>query len=123
MRVASVLSSLGLPHGRDEYEAALAAVGGSWAWTTELSAADARLGGADVSSDEIREWLTGLIPTDTEVLVAWPAERMGARMDYAVWLQHFEDLWHPASDDVVLIPPGGGFVVIDHEEQFSFVHR
>lgn len=123
MRVESLLSSLGFIHGRDEYEAALIAVGGTWSWTQDLSAAEARLNGSDLDSDEIREWLRGLIPADSSVLVAWPADGMGARMDYAAWVQHFEDLWHPASDDVVLIAPGGGVLVIDHEEQLAFLHR
>lgn len=123
VRVEALLSSLGFIHGPDEYEAALNAVGGTWSWTQDLSAADAQLNGTDLGLNEVREWLSGLIPAATSVLVAWPAYGMGARMNFDAWLQHFDDLWHPASDDVVLIEPGGCVLVMDHEEQLAFLQR
>jgi hypothetical protein len=85
----------------------------------------ARLDAADAAPDEVRAWLFGLpVPPDTSVVVLWPLDKQGARMTFGSFVEHYDDLWYPAADDVLVYWENGdelGFVVLDHEEMFTAV--
>jgi hypothetical protein len=90
-----------------------------------LAQRQARLDAADAAPDEVRAWLSGLpIPPDTSVVVLWPFDKQGARMTFGSFVEHYDDLWYPAADDVLVYWENGdelGFVVLDHEEAFTAV--
>jgi hypothetical protein len=84
----------------------------------------AYLDAGDAEPDEVRAWLSGLpIAPDAGVIVLWPFDKQGARMTYGSFVDNYDDLWYPASDDVVVCQEGEdglGVVVLDHEEEFTF---
>jgi hypothetical protein len=90
-----------------------------------LAQRQAGLDAADAEPDEVRAWLSGLpVPPDTSVVVLWPSDKQGARMTFGSFVEHYDDLWYPAADDVLVYWENGdelGFVVLDHEEVFTAV--
>ena len=53
--------------------------------------------------------------------VVWPAFGEAVRIDREVFIEHYDDLWYPSSDDVVARQVGrDGALVITHEEQFTY---
>ncbi|MYS06902.1 hypothetical protein GTW71_10750 [Streptomyces sp. SID6041] len=55
------------------------------------------------------------------MLVAWPADRVAARIRVALLLRSIDGLWYPAMDDLVVLTdePERTVVVLDHEEQLT----
>jgi hypothetical protein len=58
-----------------------------------------------------------------QVTVAWPAEATAMRMRFDQFADHFDDLWYPSQDDVVVVAERVGAVeilLLDHEEKFAY---
>ncbi|GGN99581.1 hypothetical protein GCM10010112_93550 [Actinoplanes lobatus] len=86
--------------------------------------ASARLGVSDRTDDEVRAWLRSLpVDADSVIRIDWARDGIGAELPFSVFAQHFDDLWYPSSDDVVVLTPDGALLYLDHEERFSFVPR
>jgi hypothetical protein len=52
-----------------------------------------------------------------DVLVLWLAEKSGAVLPFAVVSEHWEELWLPSSDDLLIIGSTlSSFLLISHEE-------
>lgn len=71
----------------------------------------------------MRAWLSGLpVLPDTSVVVLRPFDKQGARMTFGSFVEHYDDLWYPAADDVLVYWEHGdelSFVVLEHEEAFT----
>jgi hypothetical protein len=77
---------------------------------------------SDLGEAEVRRWLLALPvdPSSSLVLVAWVGDGIAAEMPYLTAVDRYDDLWYPASDDVVVVWPDGTLLLLDHEERFSF---
>jgi alkylated DNA nucleotide flippase Atl1 len=59
---------------------------------------------ADLDDSEIRSWLRTIpIPGGDHVRVLWPSANRMAALPYEVFVANYDDLWHPATDDVVVL--------------------
>jgi hypothetical protein len=96
-------------------------LGGSFEILAESRVNASEVDVSRLTEAEVRSWL-GALPVASEqpVLVAWPANRVGAEMPFSVVISNFDDLWYPSMDDVVLLWPDGALLIMDHEERFSF---
>ena len=88
-------------------------------------AATLKLDAVDLTIQEARAWIAQLpIEGSSVVTVLWPFNGLAARMPYRLFWEHFDSLWFPSSDDVVVINDRDqvrDVLVVDHEEQFRFV--
>lgn len=51
-------------------------------------------------SDEVKALLSAQQRGNLPVFVIWPQDVIGVEMQYADFVQYYDDLWHPSSDDV-----------------------
>lgn len=70
------------------------------------------------------EWLHTQGVQPEPVNVYWFQQQEGVSLQLGDFLDHLDELWFPASDDVVVESRSGEFViVIDHEEQLDVFAR
>jgi CdiI N-terminal domain len=124
-RLNAVLAALAVEASAGEFAAVEGLVGGSFSGLSKVGRdLVARVDAADLTSAEIREWLSGLpIGQHAEVRVAWVADRLGARMSFETFAASIDDLWFPAMDDIVCVLHSDGHrmvLVLDHEELITF---
>lgn len=121
----SVLAGLAVEAGRDEYEAAEERLGRSLRGLPDIRRESAvEVDASDLMPSEVREWLARLpVRPDEDASVVRVADRVGARMTFGVFVEHFDDLWFPAMDDVVVLLGSNealNVLVLDHEERITF---
>lgn len=121
-RLMGLLENLGCRASSELHAHALDLLGGSFDAVRQLQRDSSSLVDvSDLDEDDVRQWLFAL-PVDVSslVLVMWPAERIAAEVPFSVLVDRYDDLWYPSIDDVVVVWPGGGLLLMDHEERFSF---
>ncbi|MFZ5892411.1 MAG: hypothetical protein ACOY0T_15230 [Myxococcota bacterium] len=76
----------------------------------------------DHEPHEVRQWLRELpIAAAAKVFILWPALRSGISASYVGFVEAYDDLWFPSSDDVWVQPPSGDWLLeLDHEEVLRF---
>ncbi|GAB1641402.1 hypothetical protein [Krasilnikovia sp. MM14-A1259] len=120
--LVELLKSLGLRSSSDLFAQSVGRLGHSFEAVRQLQAHPTRF--IDVSfarGDEVRSWLSALVAGEPpSVLVVWLADRTAAEMPFPVLLERYDDLWYPSMDDVAVIFPDGGLLLMDHEERFCF---
>jgi hypothetical protein len=75
---------------------------------------------------EVVRWLLSLpVDLSTTVTVIWPADAVGATLQYRDFAHHFDVLWYPSSDDVWVFAPqtDAWLLELNHEEVFSWWSR
>lgn len=123
--LSTVLDQLGTSAERDSYDDAERRFGPVHS-VVARARAQARVGvdAGDLEPVEVRAWLFDLdVPAEASVVVLWPFDRLGTQMTYRSFVDRYDDLWYPASDDVVVYWDNGddtSVVVLDHEEEFTF---
>lgn len=76
----------------------------------------------DLDLEQLRAVLRSLHPGKAIVIVVWPADRIAARMQYAAFVDCYDDLWHPASTDVWITDESVDWVVeLNHEETLKVI--
>lgn len=75
---------------------------------------------ADDDLEEMRAWLRSLpVPADEPVIVLWPDMRSGIFTTFGGFVNAFDDLWFPSSDDVWIMSARSRLLMeLDHEEVF-----
>ncbi|MER5306850.1 hypothetical protein ABT034_03480 [Streptomyces sp. NPDC002773] len=122
--LTSTLAAIGVGTDSTLLDEVVRAVGGSWSELNHLRrTADSTVDVSEMTDDEVRAALaTQLQDPQTDVTVAWPADRVAAKMTVSQLLTAIDDLWYPAMDDVVIVQAesaGTTVVVLDHEEQLT----
>lgn len=80
--------------------------------------------GRDTGVSAIADWLHAQINVDEQVRTIWLADRAGILISLSDFLQFFDQLWYPSSDDMIVESNSNIFViVIDHEEQVRLFLR
>jgi hypothetical protein len=74
---------------------------------------------SDKDPDEVKDWLYGLSKNSLDVSVIWLSINIGVRIDYHLFVQHYDDLWYPSSDDIWIVN-NDMLIELNHEEIFSF---
>jgi len=76
----------------------------------------------DALPADVRAWLHQLpIDMQTSVSVLWPAMHSGLSMTFQAFVDIYDDLWYPGSDDVWVRPLAGAWLLeLDHEEIVRF---
>jgi hypothetical protein len=120
-QLSAMLSALGASASPGEFAAVEGLLGGSFSRLSEIRHDPvAQVDAAGLTPQEIRDWLAGLpIGQQTELRVAWVADRLGASMSFGKFTANVDDLWFPGMDDVVSVLHSGSefmVLVLDHEE-------
>ncbi len=77
---------------------------------------------ADLEPAGVQAMLARLPVEEEWVDVIWPYERAGVEMRYADFVRHYDELWFPSSDDVLVMTDRRDWVLeLDHEETVTFV--
>jgi hypothetical protein len=79
---------------------------------------------ADISIRDGCSWLRSQAPNLAEqVTISWQRDT-ALRTDWELFTAHWDDFCYPASDDVLVLPDSGTWVLrYNHEEIFYFGHR
>lgn len=79
---------------------------------------------ADVPTSDGCTWLRAQAPNLAEqVTVSWERDT-ALRTSWEFFSAHWDDFCYPSSDDVLIVPDGGGWVLrYHHEEIFYFGNR
>lgn len=117
----AVLAALAIEASPGEFAAVESLLGGSLSGLAAVRrAAVAQVDAVDLTSGEVRDWLSGLpIGRDAELHAGWVSDRLGARMSFGTFTANIGDLWFPAMDDIVAVLRSGSILlvlVLDHEE-------
>jgi len=120
----STLTAMGVDADSALLDSVIDMIGGSWA---ELIHLRQRSGTAtdvsEMTDDELRACLAiRLRDPAADVVVAWPADRVAARMSGTQLLMAIDSLWYPAMDDLVVLrndASGTTLLVLDHEERLT----
>jgi hypothetical protein len=120
-KLGAVLAALAIEASPGEFAAVERLLGGSFSGLAEIRQNPvAQIDAADLTSQEVRDWLSGLpIEEHAELHVAWIADRLGARMSFETFVANVDDLWFPAMDDIVSVLHSDSslmVLVLDHEE-------
>lgn len=75
------------------------------------------------SPDTIRRWLLDQQPDPhVEVLITWSSWMIGICTVWEIFADRWDDFCYPSTDDVVIRPHGGQWVLVyTHDEVFQFV--
>ena len=120
-KLTAVLAALAVEATPDEFAAVESLLGGSFSGLAEIRQDPvAKIDAVDLTGQEVSDWLSELpIGQQTELHVAWIADRLGARMNFETFAANVDDLWFPAMDDIVSVLSSSGqlmALVLDHEE-------
>lgn len=75
---------------------------------------------ANMEPAEVRSWLSSLGLDRQEVEIVWLNDRDGARMGIDLFIMHYDELWYPSSDDIMISNATLSWILtIDHEEMFT----
>ncbi|WP_329576066.1 hypothetical protein [Streptomyces sp. NBC_01361] len=123
-RLTATLESIGAAPDLGAYEELLALLGGTLAPLAGVLRQTS--GVVDVSEMTLPETCAllraELGDVEGQVLAAWPGDGVAVRLAPERLLEHFDDLWYPAMDDLVLVGATGEgrkLVVLDHEERLA----
>jgi hypothetical protein len=119
--LSAVLAALAVEAGPGEFAAVERLLGGSFSGLAETRRNPvAQVDAAGLTCEEVKDWLSRLpIGQHAELHIAWVADRTGARMSFETFAANLDDLWFPASDDIVSVLHSGRnllVLVLDHEE-------
>ncbi|OHV41259.1 hypothetical protein BCD49_06960 [Pseudofrankia sp. EUN1h] len=119
-----MLHSIGVASDPDEYQETERGLGGSFRQLSELrSDPDIERDVSELAGPQLGTWLASLpVGRDVDVRVAWPVDRIGARMTWSTFVDHVSDLWYPSMDDVVILIEANRLLVLDHEERITLSH-
>jgi hypothetical protein len=72
--------------------------------------------------DEVKEFLSSLeITNDEAVRLIWRADEAGISIIFRDFVQYYDDLWYPSSDDVWVVEESLSWLLeFDHEEFIAF---
>jgi hypothetical protein len=118
-QLTAVLAALAVEASPAEFAAVERILGGSFPVLAEIHRERvAKIDAGGLTCQEVRDWLSALpIGQDSELRVAWIADRLGARMSFETFAANVDDLWFPAMDDIVsVLPTCSQLLVLDHEE-------
>lgn len=75
-------------------------------------------------SEASSNWLTQQEPlSEIEVVLSWDPT-VALKTSWAVFVEYWQDFCYPASDDLVVFPLAGNWVLLyHHEEEFHFGRR
>ncbi|MGW9447930.1 hypothetical protein [Streptomyces sp. NPDC055632] len=123
-RLRATLTSLGTPPDPTALDEIVRAVGGSWAELDRLRrTAGTPVDVSGMTEAELRARLAAQLPNGGGVVkTAWPADGIAARMTAARLITSIDDLWYPATDDLVVLHEGAdgtSVLVLDHEERLT----
>ncbi|TXS16647.1 hypothetical protein EAO70_15005 [Streptomyces sp. adm13(2018)] len=122
-KLASTIEALGAESRPEMFDEFVRAIGGSLSDLVGIRHnAEGRTDLSEATVSELRTAVEALLQGAGEsVLVAWPADRVAARIRVALLLESIDDLWYPAMDDLVVLTdePEPTVVVLDHEEQLT----
>jgi hypothetical protein len=121
LNLSAVLAGLAVEAGPSEFAAVKNLLRGTFSGLADVRRKPAaRIDAADLTPQEIKDWLSGLpIAQQAELRVAWIADRLGARMSFEMFAANVDSLWFPAMDDIVAVLASDGDIVVlvlDHEE-------
>ena len=93
--------------------------------TTRLRGHTQRIDIAQAEPEEVRGILRSLeVPPDKMVACIWFSGLDGITLCYADFVAHYDDLWYPSSDDVLVMDRTySWFLVIDHGEAITFARH
>ena len=84
---------------------------------------ESALDSGDLTRDEVVQWLKshGICgPVDA----IWISAKEGIRLDASTFFEHYDDLWFPAADDIVVSSRDGAWLLyLGHEEDFVLWRR
>ena len=84
----------------------------------------AELDASFVDRADVIDWLNGLGLPMIPVRALWLSVNEGIELSIADYIRHFNDLWLPGADDVLVSDLASQFVLeFDHEELVIFWHR
>ncbi|WP_317443219.1 hypothetical protein [Streptomyces collinus] len=97
-------------------------LGGSLENLAEMTQrAESSLDVVSLGAEELKQaFRVSLEDAGQDVIVAWPADGVAARVAYRDILERIDDLWYPSMDDLVLIDDCVGarrVLILDHEER------
>ena len=123
-QLTTVLAALAIEASPGGYTAVESLLGGSFSAIAEIRCdCFAKLDATRLTGGEIGEWLAALpIEPHAELRAAWVAHRLGARLDLTTLAANIEDLWFPATDNIVSVLDRGGdllILVLGHEEHIT----
>lgn len=77
---------------------------------------------SDEDPTAIKTWLHSLVKNNVEVLVIWLNFNIGVGIDYHLFVENYDELWYPSSDDIWIVSSEltPWVIELDHEEIFSF---
>ena len=77
-----------------------------------------------ISMAEGTAWLTLQQPrSEAEVILSWAPE-VALRTSWAIFAKYWKEFCYPSSDDLVVFPSSGEWVLLyHHEEEFNFGTR
>lgn len=77
---------------------------------------------ADDTPSQVRCWLRSLPVDQTdEVAILWASNGFGVRVRFGGFVDVYDDLWYPSSDDVWVVPLRGEWLLeLTHEEEARF---
>jgi hypothetical protein len=115
----TTLNAIGIEPDRERFADVENRLGSFAALVKIRSRCSAEIDAADLGPSELKDWLLARIP-ESEVVIAWVADRVGARMNLTLFADNVDDLWYPSMDDVVIMDDAQGILVLGHEERFTF---
>lgn len=92
--------------------------------TDNRFAKKAELDASDVDRADVIDWLNGLGLPMIPVRALWLSANEGIELSVADYIRHYDDLWLPGADDVLVSDLVSQFVLeFDHEELVIFWRR
>lgn len=78
---------------------------------------------SDETPAQVRQYLSGLGIAEWEnVYLVWVANQIGVQMAFGDFVQYYDDIWYPSSDDIWISSENlSWFLNFDHEEIITFV--
>lgn len=78
---------------------------------------------SEVTSDEVKGYLMSLgIRDDEKIWLIWIPLRAGISILFRDFVEYYDDLWYPSSDDVWLTDTLMSWLIeFDHEEVITFI--
>ena len=75
----------------------------------------------DLDCQEVKDVLTPLSQHLNIVYILWFSDNVICKIEYSHFIQFYDDLWYPASDDILIVPADYKWIIsIDHEEILKY---
>ena len=77
---------------------------------------------ADINTHEEKNWFESVVSPKERVIVLWPQESFSLKLNYAIFIKHYNELWYPSRDDIWIIDKTdfSWLIELNHEEVFKF---